>query len=63
MAIVRNLQVGDLVKFKEIVVVVREMKYDRAVVSKNTAKQGHGLFSIPFSSPNFEDLQQRVVLA
>lgn len=63
MAIVRNLQVGDRVKFNKIVVVVRDMKSDRAIVSKTTAKLGHGLFSIAFSSPKFSDLQQRVVLA
>ena len=58
--LVRELEINDQVKFKDIIIKVREIKSDRVMVSK---LHGQGLFSIPFITHHFEDNQNRVELA
>lgn len=61
---VKDLDVGDKFYFNnnKIIVVVRAKLKDRVLISKDSAQGMHGLFSEPFSSSKFEDLQNRVKL-
>jgi hypothetical protein len=58
MILVEDLVKGDLVKWRKTQVFVRSVESDRVVVSKQ--ETGPYVFSIPFYSPKFTDMQNRV---
>lgn len=58
---VRDLKIGDAIKFNKTVAYVVEIKSDRVMLNKN--KNGFGMFSEEFSSLLFDDLENRVELA
>jgi hypothetical protein len=60
--LVSELKIGDVVCINEVFFIVRE-KTDRVTISKTTAAAGHGLMSLSFSSHNYDDLKNRVMLA
>lgn len=55
---VRDLEIGDAIKFNNTVAYVVEIKSDRVMLNKN--KNGFGMFSEEFSSHLFDDLENRV---
>ena len=63
MTLVCELKIDDVICINEVFFVVRERKSDRVTISKTTASAGHGLMSLTFSSPNYDDLKNRVTLA
>ncbi len=55
---VRDLEIGEAIKFNNTVAYVVEVKSDRVMLNKN--KNGFGMFSESFSSSNYDDLENRV---
>lgn len=56
---VRDLSIGDTVMFNNAETIVKEVKSDRVMVTK---EKGTLPFSIGFNSPQYEDLCNRVTL-